>query len=126
HQVLHAVAAHVRDVDADLRLVAVEVEEVASVVREQAVHREHGRAQVGEATAEVATDEAQPARDQDLAPAVEVPGVDHERPSTRGAVSPATAAGFKCSSRTTSSSQSRPRSQRVRKTRGKLKNWLLP
>ena len=53
HQVLHAVAAHVGDVDADLVLVAVEVEEVAPVVGQQAVDRGHARAQVGEGAAEV-------------------------------------------------------------------------
>ena len=59
HQVLHAVAAHVGDVDADLVLVAVEVEQVAAVVGQQAVDRGHLRAQVGERAAQVRADEAE-------------------------------------------------------------------
>ena len=72
HQVLHAVPAHVGDVDADLVLVAGEVEEVAAVVRQQAVDRRHLRPEVGERAAQVRADEAEAAGDQDPAPAVEV------------------------------------------------------
>ena len=64
HQVLHAVAAHVRDVDADLPLVAGQVEEVPPVIRDQAVHRQHLRPQVGQGAAEVAPDEAQAPENQ--------------------------------------------------------------
>ena len=61
-QVLHPVPAHVGDVDADLVLVAVEVEEVAPVVGQQAVDRRHPRPEVGEGAAEVRADEAEARR----------------------------------------------------------------
>ena len=52
---------------ADLVLVAVEVEEVAAVVGQQAVDGDDVRAEVGERAAEVRADEAEPAGDEDAA-----------------------------------------------------------
>ena len=111
HQVVHGVAAHVGDVDADLVLVAGEVEEVAAVVGEQAVHGQHLRPEVGQGAAEVGADEPERAGDHDLPAAVEVEVV-HLRAASdwirRGSVGGRGKAGafcFRCSLRTTSSSQ---------------------
>ena len=123
HQVAHPVPAHVGDVDLHPVLVAREVEEVAAVVGQQAVHGQHPGPQVGQAPAEVAPDEAEAARDQDLPSPVEVPVVAAHARSRRwprrgprpGAAcappAPPTAARGRAS---------------VRATRGRLKNWLLP
>jgi hypothetical protein len=80
HQELHPVPAHVGDVDADLVLVAVEVEEISPVVGQQAVHRRHSSAQVGEGTAEVRPDEAEASGDEHPAPTVEGAVVAHTAP----------------------------------------------
>ena len=118
-QVLHGVAPHVGDVDPDLVLVAGEVEEVAAVVGQQAVHGQDVGAEVGEGAAEVRADEPQRAGDHHLPPAIEVEVIQDFTATLAGAPR-------RCSLRTTSSSQSFTRSVRVRATRGTLKNWLRP
>ena len=86
HEVLHAVPAHVGDVDADLVLVAGEVEQVAAVVGQQAVDRGHVRADVRERPAQVRADEAEPAGDEHAAALVELAVVAHGLATSAGRV----------------------------------------
>lgn len=114
-QVFHGMAAHVGDVDAHLVLVAIEVEQVPAIIGKEQIDRGHPHAQVGEPAAEIGPDETQAPRDQHgaIPVGVEMPG--HGR-----------AAAFRWLLLMVSSTHRSTRSRRVRKTRGKLKNWLVP
>ena len=77
--------AHVGDVDAERVLDAVDIEEIAAVVRDHAIDEQHVCAELHQPARQVAADEPQPAGDQHAAAAIElaVPSVT-DGPWTRG------------------------------------------